>query len=255
MRRNGIRSTLRAWVAAVRAQVAQRRASLVTVGAAGSSALLILAFGVLVVGPSAPTPAHASGPGGSNLSVMPAPGSASVGQPSGAGRLPAISGYGDSVLLDARSSLGQLFNGGSIDAIVGRQPGPILADIRAAAEARALHPVVIIHIGNNGLIRASDFEKTLQLLENPATGAHVVLVLTDHIDPYRNSWQQPNNRLIERVVPRYPNAHIVQWDRAAGKHHNWLYRDDLHLRPTGATGYAQLIAAAYRNAILPAPIS
>jgi peptidoglycan/LPS O-acetylase OafA/YrhL len=256
MRRNGIRATLLSWAKTIRAQLAARKATFVTVGAGGFAVLIVLALGVLLIGPSAPAPASAdSGPGGLSLAITPGPEPTTSSPPGKHHRkpvdtkLPAVSGYGDSVLLDARHDLGQLFDGGSIDAVIGRQPGPILADVRAAAKAHALNPVVIIHAGNNGLIRASDLEQTLQLLQNPASGARVVLVLTDHIDPYDNSWQKPNNKTINRVVPNYPNAHVVQWDRLASEHHSWLYPDDLHLRPDGATAYAQILASAYRSAV------
>jgi hypothetical protein len=253
MRRNGIRPTTRAWWAGLSAQLRQHRASPATVGAVGFTAVTLVAVGVLLVGPSAPTPASASsGPGGRSLVVTPQPTSttpATLGRtPPSSDELPAVSGYGDSVLLDARHALGKVFDGGTIDAIIGRQPDPILADIRTAARAHALNPVVIIHIGDNGLIRAADLEHTLRLLQDPQTGARVVLVVNDHIDPYDNSWQKPNNKLIAKVVPRFHNARIVPWDRLAGAHHGWLYPDDLHLRPQGTIAYARILAAAYRVA-------
>jgi hypothetical protein len=213
----------------------------------------IVAIGVLVVGPHAPRPAaELSTSGGTHLSLDPTTtASPQVGpsHPSGhtPAALPKISGFGDSVLLDARHTLARAFGGGSIDAVVGRQPGPILDDIEREARAHLLNPIVVIHAGNNGLIEPSQLEHVLTLLSAPSSDVKAVLVVNDHLDPYDHAWQTPNNALIARVVPRFPDALIVDWNKAAGEHHDWLYSDDLHLRPPGTIGYAKLLANAYRT--------
>jgi peptidoglycan/LPS O-acetylase OafA/YrhL len=214
----------------------------------------VIALGVLVVGPRAPQPAAAlSGSGGTHIALethsTPPPyvGPRQQPHPSPA-RLPKISGFGDSVLLDAQHTLAQTFGGGSIDAVIGRQPGPILNDVRQAARAHQLNPVVVVQAGNNGLIKPADLENTLQLLSRPGSTVRVVLVVNDHLDPYDHSWQTPNNATIARVVAQFPKALLVNWNKAASQHHDWLYSDDLHLRPRGKAGYAALLATAYRSA-------
>ncbi|HTW21488.1 MAG TPA: acyltransferase family protein [Mycobacteriales bacterium] len=238
-------------------------------GVAGPVALAVLlgfAALVIVVGPAAPNPPAAvgAGVGGRDLSLSgsvaashhsSAPGPGSSHHPRSDGRsgarrataLPKLSGFGDSVLLGARSALSKIFPGGSIDAVVGRQPDPILADVRAAAKAGKLQPYVVLHLGNNGLIKPADLVRTLQDL----SGARLVLVLNDHLDPYDHAWQKPNNATIARIVPRYANARVLDWNAIAGRHHDWLYPDDLHLRPAGATAYARLLAQAYRHDVRP----
>jgi hypothetical protein len=158
--------------------------------------------------------------------------------------LPRLSGFGDSVLLGARRELGQVFAGGTIDAVEGRQPGPILADVRAAARAGRLAPVVVLHVGDNGLINPDDLSRTLHDL----AATPLVLVLTDHIDSYDGNWQTPNNNTIRRIVPRFHNAVVLDWNHIASQHRGWLYSDDIHLRPAGAVGYTNAIAAAVRAA-------
>jgi lysophospholipase L1-like esterase len=44
-------------------------------------------------------------------------------------------------------------------------------------------------------------------------------------------------------VKRYKNSVLVDWHSAGGDHPEWFYDDGLHLRPDGATAYAQLVAA------------
>jgi peptidoglycan/LPS O-acetylase OafA/YrhL len=200
---------------------------------------------VIVVGPAAPRPSVAFGQsaGGTDLALgrlhTPA-----VGPAQGATRLPKISAFGDSVLLGARQALGRMFAGGSVDAVDGRQPAPILADVRRAAAAGTLHPLVVLHLGNNGLISPDDLRTTLQAL----SGARVVIVLNDHLEAYGQQWQKPNNATFARVVPEFGNTVLVDWDRIARAHPNWLYGDGLHLQPAGEAAYARLIASTYRAA-------
>ena len=152
------------------------------------------------------------------------------------------------MLLGARHALAQVFPGRLASTpIEGRQPDPILADARAAARKGTLDPLVVLHVGNNGLIDPSDLQRTLQAL----SGARLVLVLTDHLDPFDHYWQKPNNQTINRVVPGFANARVVDWNALAGAHRGWLYPDDLHLRPRGALAYAELLAATYRADVQP----
>jgi peptidoglycan/LPS O-acetylase OafA/YrhL len=235
---------------------------------AGScAALALVGVGVLVAGPSAPPPpaSLSTGAGGRNLALGSHPATppaahqggrrgADAPHPRGpakpsaghrALRLPRISGFGDSVLLGARAALGDVFPGGSIDAVEGRQPGPILADARAAARAGRLKPLVILHVGDNGVLDPADLTRTLQVLQT-TPGVKLVLVMTDHINPYVDTWQDPNNAAIARIVPKFPIARIVRWNQIAAAHPGWLYSDDVHLKPAGASAYARLVASTWR---------
>jgi len=221
---------------------------------AALSAVPVVALGVLLIGPNAPRPAAAvTGSGGTHISLdahasPPPPYVGPRQQPHPMPiRLPKISGFGDSVLLDARHTLAAAFSGGSIDAVIGRQPGPILNDVRRAERAHQLNPVVVIQAGNNGLINPADLTQTLQVLSKPGSKVRAILVVNDHLDPFDHSWQTPNNATIARVVPQFPMAQVVDWNKAASQHRDWLYPDDLHLRPKGETGYTDLLVQAYRG--------
>jgi peptidoglycan/LPS O-acetylase OafA/YrhL len=263
VRRLGFRATLSAVVARLRAQwrLLPPRASVI--GPVAMAALLTIGAVVIVVGPAAPKPVAelGSGQGGRHLALT-----ASVSDRAmygwrpqrarGIGHrshvnepapLPKLSGFGDSVLLGARQALSQVFPGGSIDAVKGRQPDPILADVVADAHKGTLEPFVVLHIGNNGLINPTDLQHTLQVLSDE----RLVLVLNDHLDPYDHTWQKPNNATIARIVPGFSNAKILNWNAIAGAHRQWLYPDDLHLTPMGATAYARLLAATYRADVRP----
>jgi peptidoglycan/LPS O-acetylase OafA/YrhL len=219
------------------------------VGVAGPIALAVLSLVgalVVVIGPAAPTPTAAAGAnaGGRHLSL--AVGSATQ---SGGGtgdavphptHLPKLSGFGDSVMLGARAALAQKF-GGSIDAQIGRQPDPILADALARARRGTLAPLVVLHVGNNGLIDPSVLSQTLRAMSK----VRLVLVLTDHLTS-ADYWRDPNNKTIKRVVPKFANARVVDWNALASTHRDWLDQDDLHLIGAGEAAYARIIANAYR---------
>ncbi|HVW81067.1 MAG TPA: acyltransferase family protein [Mycobacteriales bacterium] len=226
---------------------------------AGITVMPAVVVAGLVIALPAPRPAAAlATQGGTHLVLHPLPATNPPVGPRlssrpGARRMPKISGFGDSVMLDARQTLAQAFGGGTIDAVVGRQPGPILDDVMQQARAHRLNPVVIIHAGNNGLIDPDQLKRVLGYLGGAgAAEVQVVLVLNDHLDPYDHSWQTPNNTMLARVVPRFHKAVFVNWNKVAGEHPGWLYSDDLHLKPSGAVGYAKLLAATYRQS-LPTP--
>ena len=263
VRRLGIRAALANATTTIRTQWRRIPPRPTVAGPIATAALLIVGILVIVVGPAAPQPTAASSAsqGGRHLSLSgghpagnghsPTPGTSHPGSthpgstnPGSSHQipLPKLSGFGDSVLLGARHALSKVFPGGSIDAVVARQPGPILADVRADARAGRLEPFVVLHLGNNGLIQPSDLQRTLHLL----SAAKLVLVLNDHLDPYDHNWQKPNNATINTVVPAFANARILDWNAIVGAHHSWLYPDDLHLTPIGAVAYAKLLAATYR---------
>ncbi len=43
---------------------------------------------------------------------------------------------------------------------------------------------------------------------------------------------------------KYKNAVILDWHNIGGAHPEYFYDDAIHLRPDGATAYAELVAAA-----------
>jgi hypothetical protein len=151
-----------------------------------------------------------------------------------------ISAFGDSVMLGARSSLDRRFPGGTLDAIEGRQPDPILQDIEQDAAADKLNPIVVIGVGDNGLIDPDSLWHTLGRLRD----IERVIVVNNRVGRY---WEHANNQTIARVVPHFGNATILDWHSVSGPHPSWFYDDGIHLTPDGAVAYARLIAAAARR--------
>jgi peptidoglycan/LPS O-acetylase OafA/YrhL len=157
-----------------------------------------------------------------------------------AARLPAISAFGDSVMLGARMALDQHFPGGTLNAVEGRQADPILRDIENDAAAGRLNPLVIIGVGDNGYINAATLRHALGCLGK----AERVIVVNNRVG---REWQNANNRIIARVVPKFGNATILDWHAASAKHPSWFYDDGIHLTRRGAAAYSALIAGAARR--------
>jgi peptidoglycan/LPS O-acetylase OafA/YrhL len=148
--------------------------------------------------------------------------------------------YGDSVMLGARLSLDHRFPGGMLDAIEGRQPGPILLDVEHDQAAGKLRNLVVIGVGDNGLINSDDLRRALDCLRKVQ---HVVVVN----NRVGRAWEAPNNRTIAQVVPHFGNVTLLDWHSASAGHPAWFYDDGIHLTPAGALNYTRLIAGAARR--------
>ncbi|OJV23524.1 MAG: hypothetical protein BGO26_12530 [Actinobacteria bacterium 69-20] len=148
-----------------------------------------------------------------------------------------VSAFGDSVLLGAAPAVKAAVGSLSLDAVVGRQAWDTLADVATAEKAGKLAPIVLIHTGNNGIISPKQLAATLASLASRTK----VIVMNDHVD---RTWQGPNNRTIASMTGHYPNVVIVDWNAAAAAHPSWFGPDGIHVNPSGAQGYAALVAAA-----------
>lgn len=154
--------------------------------------------------------------------------------------MPAISAFGDSVMLGARRWLDRRFPSGTLDAVEGRLPGPILQDVDHDAAAGTLNPLVVIGVGDNGLIDPAALRHTLAALR----GVPHVVVVNDRVT---RPWGAPNNQTIATVVPHFGNATLLDWYTASSAHAAWFYDDGIHLTPAGARAYTRLVAAAARR--------
>jgi peptidoglycan/LPS O-acetylase OafA/YrhL len=150
-----------------------------------------------------------------------------------------LTAFGDSVLLGAASAVSGQIAQSQVRAVEGRQPYVTLADVRDEQAGHRLAPSVVIHTGNNGIIRPSDLASTLAALGDRQR----VVVLTDRVPM---DWQDPNNATIKRVAKGYRNVVVLDWFGLSNGSQGWFYPDGLHLREPGAARYAALLAEALR---------
>ena len=185
---------------------------------------------------AAPTRGSAVAPGGPGAPGHPARPAPARPAPAKPAVRPAVSAFGDSVMLGAQPALDAMFPQCSMDAVEGQQPYVTLQEVRSRQAAGQLAPYVVIHTGNNGLIRPSDLTETLSQLRDRRR----IVLLTDRVP---RDWQEPNNSTIKQIARGFPNVVVLDWFARSNGNQSWFYADGLHLRPAGAAQYAAMIAA------------
>ncbi len=185
--------------------------------------------GDVPVAPMPPAPANpiATSPA-SKATPVPA------GSPERATRITAI---GDSVMLSAAGELKRALGDVEMDAALGRQSGTTVDLLRARRAAGQLGTLVIVHMGNNGVLSARQLDAMMEVL------ADVPKIVFVNVKVPR-AWQSPNNVVLAEGASRYPNLVLVDWHTASVEHPEFFWSDGTHLRPEGARVYAELIAAS-----------
>ena len=188
-------------------------------------------------GAAAPT---ASAPAAVPPSASPAPPAASAPAPVlPPAPPPSISAFGDSVLLGAAPALSPMTARFDLDAVVGIQASKVLDAIMSARNSGGLAPIVLIHVGNNGIISPGQLTNTLTAL---ADRSRVILVN----DKLARDWQDPNNSTLASVAPQFPNVVLIDWYAISTPHPEWFVQDGIHLNSDGRAAYASLVLTACR---------
>jgi hypothetical protein len=147
-----------------------------------------------------------------------------------AGRL----GIGDSVMLGAKEEL-HARGFGVVDALVSRQFYDAPARVQHWKRLGKLPKNVVIHLGNNGIVRASDCSHAVQ-----AAGIHRHVFLVTLKVP--RSWRILDNHRLRLCARRFANTRLIDWYAVSRDHPGWFARDGYHLTASGQTAYASLIA-------------
>ncbi len=145
-----------------------------------------------------------------------------------------LSAIGDSVMLGARSTIYDVIPGAKVDAAVSRMPGAFVGRIKKLAGKNKLADTVVLHPTTNGLLTEDMLRSMLNRLED-----YPRVVVVNAAVP--RNWERPNNKVIDSVVPDYPNAVIADWNSAADGHPEYFVSDGIHLTGPGARAYAKLI--------------
>jgi peptidoglycan/LPS O-acetylase OafA/YrhL len=144
---------------------------------------------------------------------------------------------GDSVMLGAAWQLASTVADIEVDAQVGRQAGSALSILKERRAAGLLGPAVVIQLGNNGTLSRKELREMLALL---ADVPRVVVVNVRVPRP----WEGSNNAVISEETAAYANVQVVDWRGVAGEREDLFWSDSIHLRPEGATLFANLVADA-----------
>jgi hypothetical protein len=145
-----------------------------------------------------------------------------------------VTAVGDSVMLDYQTALEQDVPGIDVQAAVSRQWSTGETVIQQELAAGTLGAVVVVGLGTNGPLTATDFNSMMALL----AGASRVIFVNVFVD---RPWQDPNNSVLANGVAQHGNAALADWYTLASQHPTWLYATQTHL-PIGGPG-AQALAA------------
>jgi lysophospholipase L1-like esterase len=149
-----------------------------------------------------------------------------------------VTAIGDSVMLGAADALRVTLgiDRTTVDAAESRQFSAGVDTIQEYKDKGELGDEVVVQLGTNGTINPDDFERMMGILK----GIKRVVIINSKVP---RPWEDEVNQVLGDGVKRYKNSVLVDWHNAAEDHPEWFYDDGLHLRPDGATAYAQLIAA------------
>ena len=145
-----------------------------------------------------------------------------------------LSVIGDSVVLGARNAIEDSIPGTTIDASVSRFPGGFIGRVKKLSKRDQLADIVAIHPGTNGVMPESMLRDLLDQLSD-----YQKVILINSSMP--RSWEKPNNAVIDRVAPDYPNVVIADWKSLSQGRPEYFVSDKVHLTKKGAEAFASLI--------------
>jgi hypothetical protein len=150
-----------------------------------------------------------------------------------------VTAVGDSVMLASAAALEAAMPGVYIDAKISRQMQTGLTLIRGLAAAGRLRHVVVVGLGTNGSVTASQLRQ-LQRVAGP--GRELVLVNT--FGP--QAWEHAVNTALAVAARHGSHTELANWHQAIAAHRALLWPDGIHPRPSGARLYVRVVLAAVK---------
>lgn len=150
-----------------------------------------------------------------------------------------MTAVGDSVMLASATALEATLPGAYIDAEIDRQMQAGLTLIRSLAAAGRLRQVVVVGLGTNGDITASQLR---QLQRAVGPGRELVLVST--FGP--QAWEHAVNTALAAAARHGQHTELADWHQAIAARPALLWPDGIHPRPAGARLYARTVLAAIK---------
>jgi peptidoglycan/LPS O-acetylase OafA/YrhL len=149
-----------------------------------------------------------------------------------------LSAVGDSVMLGAAEKMKSRFGAKSyISAKKNRRWSEAKNVVREFRVHNHLGRVLILHLGNNGPMKAEDVEAVLR----QARPAEEILLVTVRVS---KPWQKAVNDTLRQQAKKHAHVEIVDWNKASGGHRDWFYSDGTHVNPKGGDAYVKLIAGS-----------
>ena len=158
-----------------------------------------------------------------------------------------ITFIGDSVMLGALTDVGNdgveeaflqdistISDQVTVSAAKNRQWYELRGIIRDLDRQNEIGEIVVIHLGNNGVIDESIINESLELLHD----ARKVLLINVRV-PRR--WESKVNNLLSEAVVRFENTELLDWYSLSNNKPEYFSRDGVHTIPIGARNYVDAI--------------
>jgi hypothetical protein len=149
-----------------------------------------------------------------------------------------VTAVGDSVMLDYQTPLEADIPGVDVEAAVSEQWAAGEEELTQLKAEGRLGAEVIVALGTNGPVTATDFSDMMSVLQ----GASRVVFVNIHVD---RPWQDPNNAVLAQGAASYPGVLIANWASLAAANPQWFGPDGTHLAidGPGAQALASLITS------------
>ena len=158
-----------------------------------------------------------------------------------------ITFIGDSVMLGALTDVGNdgveeafrqdistISDQVTVSAAKNRQWYELRGIVRDLDKQNEVGEIVVIHLGNNGVIDESIVNESLELLRD----ARKVLLINVRV-PRR--WENKVNDLLSEAVDRFENTELLDWYSLSNNKPEYFSRDGVHTMPLGARYYVDAI--------------
>ena len=158
-----------------------------------------------------------------------------------------ITFIGDSVMLGALTDVGNdgveeaflqdistISDQVTVSAAKNRQWYELRGIIRDLDRQNEIGEIVVIHLGNNGVIDESIINESLELLQD----ARKVLLINVRV-PRR--WENKVNNLLTEAAARFENTELLDWYSLSNNKPEYFSRDGVHTIPIGARNYVDAI--------------
>ena len=122
----------------------------------------------------------------------------------------------------------------TVSAAKNRQWFELRGVIRELEANGEIGEVVVVHLGNNGVIDESIVNDSLELLED----VRKVLLVNVRV-PRR--WENKVNTLLDGAVEEFENTELVDWYSISNSNPQYFSRDGVHTIPSGARHYVDAI--------------
>ncbi len=153
-----------------------------------------------------------------------------------------VTAFGDSVMLGASAALESEYFNVDLHADVANQADKLRESIARMMRLGAVRDIVLLQVGNNGIVTGDQMRGMLDELASVPTVALVNVRVP-------RPWMSPNNGLMSEVAAQYPNVVLVDWAGASDGHREYVVGDGVHLTGEGAAVYTRLIAQAVGAAV------